>query len=146
MDELRRIWLRKRRRDCREQGLHLNFPMVPEACRDASKVSVVVAGMANQLEVSVRRESSHDVTERRRIEISSRGNTEGSSGGDDVARVDRLLAFEGRSELIQNLNLGATLETGMRELPGKSWLEWVANRADPRALENFEQGTPDLRE
>lgn len=146
MDEVRRIWFRKRRWDHRKQRLHFDLAMISEARSNARQIRIVVAGMADEFEGTLRRDDVHDLGECSPIQVASGRDPQGSRARDDVARTDRGVPFEGLSKSIQNSNLHATLETGMRETLSKSRLEGISNGTDACPRKNIQQGATDLRE
>jgi hypothetical protein len=129
--------------DFGEQGVAFDVAMGAEAGGDAVEVSVVVAGMAAELEGALGGYGLQDFVESFAVEIAGGGDADGGVGGEDVLVVNLGLVFEVGLEAAEEFHLQAANAVAVIESEAPGLLEWVTDGADGRALGYAQERTGD---
>lgn len=145
VDEFGGVWMQRYGRNLSEEGVALDVAMGAKAGGDAVEIAVVIAGMAAELEGSLRGHGVQDVVEGFVVEVAGGGDSDGSIGGEDLLAADLGLLFEPGLKVAEEFDLKAASAVAVAQSEAPGLLEWMADGVDAVLLGEAQQRSKDSR-
>lgn len=145
MDERRGAGLRKCFGDDVEESCAFDLAMRPEAGGDAVKVGIVIAGVADELPIAIRK-MVEETAESERVELAGDGDAQGAIAGSDDVVLQIGVRHEGSLESVEHAELEAAKERSAVPRASPAWLERIANSRNGDEPCCLKQGTMDCGE